>query len=94
MYVHASLAVSLSLVPFHFPVSECCLSPDIAPEIIKHEPYSQMVDFFSLGVTIYRLLVGHRPFVATQRICVACYFIPILFPDGSLSSLLTFRIDG
>lgn len=36
----------------------------IAPELVKGMPYDHRVDIFSLGVTLYEMLAGRRPFDA------------------------------
>jgi serine/threonine protein kinase len=36
----------------------------IAPELVKGLPYDHRVDIFSLGVTLYEMLAGRRPFDA------------------------------
>lgn len=38
----------------------------IAPEMIKKKPISFATDFYSLGVTLYEVLVGHAPFMASD----------------------------
>ncbi|XP_067930160.1 calcium-dependent protein kinase C-like [Watersipora subatra] len=40
-----------------------CGTPDyIAPEVLKLQPYDRMVDWWTLGVLIYEMLVGLPPF--------------------------------
>jgi len=39
----------------------------MAPEIVKNESYSFEVDVWSLGVTIYLLLIGNVPFIGKNR---------------------------
>lgn len=34
----------------------------LAPELIKHQPYDRMVDFWMLGCMLYEMLVGKAPF--------------------------------
>jgi serine/threonine protein kinase len=34
----------------------------LAPELIKHQPYNRMVDFWMLGCMLYEMLVGKPPF--------------------------------
>lgn len=34
----------------------------MAPELVKHERYSEKVDVWSLGVIVYQLLCGKTPF--------------------------------
>ena len=34
----------------------------LAPELIKHQPYDRMVDFWMLGCMLYEMLVGKSPF--------------------------------
>lgn len=36
----------------------------LAPELVKGQPYDHRVDIFSLGVSIYEMLAGRRPFEA------------------------------
>ncbi|KZO93848.1 kinase-like protein [Calocera viscosa TUFC12733] len=42
-----------------------CGTPDyLAPELIAHMPYTKSVDWYSLGILVYEMLVGTPPFVA------------------------------
>ncbi|EJT96917.1 kinase-like protein [Dacryopinax primogenitus] len=42
-----------------------CGTPDyLAPELIAHMPYTKSVDWYSLGILVYEMLVGAPPFVA------------------------------
>ncbi|XP_065571350.1 uncharacterized protein LOC136034123 isoform X2 [Artemia franciscana] len=36
----------------------------VAPEVLKGEPYSHAVDYWSLGVVVFALLTGKHPFTA------------------------------
>eukprot|EP00697_Spironema_sp_BW2_P005008 gnl/Spiro4/16759_TR9022_c0_g1_i1.p1 gnl/Spiro4/16759_TR9022_c0_g1~~gnl/Spiro4/16759_TR9022_c0_g1_i1.p1 ORF type:complete len:558 (+),score=139.67 gnl/Spiro4/16759_TR9022_c0_g1_i1:110-1783(+) len=38
----------------------------IAPEILNEEPYGQAVDWWSLGIMMFEMLVGHTPFHSTN----------------------------
>ncbi|MEN2497822.1 MAG: Ribosomal protein S6 kinase beta-2 [Marteilia pararefringens] len=39
----------------------------LAPEIVSRKSYDRMIDFWSLGVLIYDLLLGHPPFIAKDK---------------------------
>lgn len=46
-----------------------CGTPDyVAPEIIRSKGYSKAVDWWSLGVLIYEMLVGRPPFRAKNPV--------------------------
>ena len=36
----------------------------MAPEVLRHEPYSQSADLWSVGVILYELITLTRPFLA------------------------------
>jgi len=38
-----------------------------APEVIKHQLYDDRADFFSLGVLIYRMMCGKKPFTPPKK---------------------------
>lgn len=43
--------------------SSLCGTPEyMAPEILKEEPYTMMVDWWALGILIYELIVGIPPY--------------------------------
>ncbi|KAI9499483.1 kinase-like domain-containing protein [Zychaea mexicana] len=60
----------------------CGTSEYLAPEMVRQEPYTQAVDWWSLGILLYELLVGGAPFhsvhldVLYRKICKA----PLKFP--------------
>ena len=43
----------------------------VAPEVLKKKGYSQEIDWWSVGVIFYEMLVGYAPFCAedTQEVC-------------------------
>ncbi|KZT61225.1 kinase-like protein [Calocera cornea HHB12733] len=44
-----------------------CGTPDyLAPELIAHQPYTKSVDWYSLGILVFEMLVGAPPFVAAN----------------------------
>jgi len=43
-------------------VAELKMSPYVAPEVYSQGPLTEAADLFSVGVTIYRMLTGERPF--------------------------------
>ncbi len=47
--------------------SFCGTAEYMAPEIILKESYSKAVDWWSLGVIIYEMLVGLPPFYTTNK---------------------------
>jgi serine/threonine protein kinase len=45
-----------------------CGTPEyISPEVLKGEPQTSAVDFWSLGVLIFEMLAGHPPFYSANR---------------------------
>ena len=43
--------------------TDCCGTPGYwAPEMMKHEEYRMMPDWFALGVVIYKLMMKKGPF--------------------------------
>lgn len=38
----------------------------MAPEVIHRKEYEKSIDFWALGVTIYKMMTGHTPFVSNE----------------------------
>eukprot|EP00978_Attheya_sp_CCMP212_P046941 scaffold421132_cov59-Attheya_sp.AAC.2 len=53
--------------PFSTRTEQCGTLQYMAPEVVGQRPYSFSVDIWSMGVILYKLLVGKLPFQATQR---------------------------
>lgn len=43
-----------------------CLILDLAPELVKNEPYDSKVDVWSLGIIIYEMITGCSPFTGNS----------------------------
>lgn len=55
----------------------------IAPEIIKQEPYTIAVDIWSVGIILYEMLSGIKPFVPYKD----CTSIPVQFPRSCFDTV-------
>ena len=44
----------------------------MAPEVIRHEPYSEKVDIWSYGVVIWELLTQERPYNVSSGVLSVC----------------------
>ncbi|UYV83282.1 PRKCA, partial [Cordylochernes scorpioides] len=70
--------------------SRCCGTLKyMAPEVVQNKPYDFSVDWWSLGATLYIMLVGHSAFEPTNEAennkeCIAEAIVnkPIDIPDG------------
>ena len=48
--------------------NNCCgTATTMAPEVIKHENYRLMPDWWSVGIVIYQLMMGSSPFDAFDQ---------------------------
>lgn len=69
----------------------------IAPEVLERSGYTQLCDWWSVGVILYEMLVGQPPFLANspvetqQKVCIeiikifTCYFFIFLNCNCRLS---------
>ena len=39
----------------------------LAPEVIDERPYGQAIDWWALGIAVFEMLVGERPFTSKNR---------------------------
>uniref|UniRef100_A0A7S2V0R7 Protein kinase domain-containing protein n=1 Tax=Fibrocapsa japonica TaxID=94617 RepID=A0A7S2V0R7_9STRA len=49
----------------------------MAPEILMKQPYGKLVDQWSVGALLYKMLTGLMPFIPTR----ACLERPAAFPE-------------
>lgn len=63
----------------------------MAPEMIKQEPYDKTLDYYSLGIVLYELLIGKAPFYSAkfnfEDIKSMILNQEILFPKNQISKL-------
>jgi serine/threonine protein kinase len=62
----------------------CGTAEYLAPEVVRREPYTKAVDWWSFGVLIYELLIGSSPFYGENqaRIFTAIQSDPVEFTPG------------
>ena len=70
----------------------------MAPEVLEHLGCSYAVDIWAVGVILYEMVFGHRPFRGTTKqikssILYNEYVIPSTAP-GSVETLITNLLDG
>eukprot|EP00330_Aristerostoma_sp_ATCC50986_P005937 CAMPEP_0114602052 /NCGR_PEP_ID=MMETSP0125-20121206/24682_1 /TAXON_ID=485358 ORGANISM="Aristerostoma sp., Strain ATCC 50986" /NCGR_SAMPLE_ID=MMETSP0125 /ASSEMBLY_ACC=CAM_ASM_000245 /LENGTH=209 /DNA_ID=CAMNT_0001811917 /DNA_START=754 /DNA_END=1384 /DNA_ORIENTATION=- len=69
-----------------------CGSPEyIAPELIKKTGYNFTVDFYTLGILIYEMSVGHPPFLARDQ---KDLFRRIVYDDIEFPSHLSSKLKS
>jgi len=59
-----------------------------APEVLDGSPYSKLVDFWSLGIVLYQLLVGKPPYEFDgdfAKLIQSIYYSPVTYPRNILS---------
>lgn len=61
----------------------------IAPEVLERSGYTQLCDYWSVGVILYEMLVGQPPFLANSPMETQQKVRVVIYPLGSLGSQST-----
>ena len=68
----------------------------MAPEVLNHKKYDSKVDLWSIGIILYELLSGHRPYHATSLIELINIITkePLEYPKKIFSNSIKSLISG
>ena len=67
----------------------------MAPEVLNHKKYDSKVDLWSIGIILYELLSGHRPYHATSLIeLINIITEPLEYPKKIFSNSIKSLISG
>ena len=70
----------------------CGTTEYLAPEVVKRQPYTFMIDWWSLGILAYEILFGDTPFSADSPLAVMQNIINTnpIFPDDTDPIIIDF----